>query len=302
MQDTSHSQYRCAVCESTKHSQVLASVGQSRFAVTRCSACGLEFLDPQPTWSEIETIYTSEYYRSWDMSDGEKRPVAEMKKLTFQLRMEEIISQRSAGKILDIGTASGFFLEVARDFGFDPYGIEVSKYAGGIAALKFGADHIHIGTLETAPFAPGMFDVITMSDLIEHVQDPVATLTQTYRLLKQDGWVMIVTPDTGSFSRRLMGARWTHYKLEHLFYFNHESMRIAAEKSGFQVVMAKPAVKAITLKYMRDQLQVYPHPVLTPLASVGASVLKPMIENPIRITIGEVLFFLRKKKTLSPGS
>jgi hypothetical protein len=106
---------------------------------------------------------------------------------------------------------------------------------------------------------------------------------------------MIVTPDTGSLSHRLMGARWTHYKLEHLFYFNHDSMQCAAERSGFQVVMAKPAVKAITIKYIRDQLQVYPHPLLTPLASAGAVLLKPMIEKPIRITIGELLFFLRKK-------
>jgi SAM-dependent methyltransferase len=140
-----------------------------------------------------------------------------------------------------------------------------------------------------------MFDVIAMSDLIEHVQDPVATLAQAHRLLKPDGLVAIVTPDTGALSRRLLGRRWTHYKLEHLFYFDQASMQRAAARAGFQVRLAKPAVKALTIKYVRDQLHTYRHPVLTPLASVAAALLKPVLERSVRMTIGERLYLLEKR-------
>jgi len=76
-----------------------------------------------------------DYYKSELTTSRETSAVGEMKKATL-------------------------FLEVARDAVVDPYG-------RGVSAGKFGADH-HIETLEAAPFAPGMFDAIAMSDAPEH--------------------------------------------------------------------------------------------------------------------------------------
>lgn len=284
----------CAVCQGTAHAPVLPGVRESRFAVLRCQGCGLEFLDPLPTWEEIQAIYTSDYYKSWDMAQGEQLPVAAMKKNTFRHRFEQIRKVIPSGRVLDVGTASGFFLDVAREFGYDPYGVEVSEYAGGIAREKFGADHIHIGVLETAPFPDGFFDVIAMSDLIEHVQDPAGVLRVSHRLLKPDGRLMIVTPDTGTLTRRLMGTRWTHYKLEHLHYFDRNSLGQLAAKTGFAIDRIQTAPKCLTIKYLRDQLAVYQHPVLTPVARVAGALLKPFATMPLRLTIGEMLAFLKK--------
>src|ERR1017187_4390480 len=259
--------FACAVCGNAKCGPLFKNLQRSRFSVARCPGCGLEFLAPQPDPEEIAQIYSADYYIPWDMKRSENEVTAKMKRLTFARRLRELRQFVSSGPILDVGTATGFFLdEVLAEGSFAPYGIELSEYAGGIARDKFGAERIHIGTIETAPFPPGFFSAVTMSDLIEHVCDPAVVLARVHELLKPGGVAMIMTPDTTSISRRLMGRRWTQFKLEHLFYFSPATIRRAAASCGFRVLSIERARKVMTLKYLRDQFQVYRHPVLTPLS------------------------------------
>lgn len=44
-----------------------------------CKQCGLEFLYPQPTWEEIQKIYSSDYYASWDMKTSENEITAHLR-------------------------------------------------------------------------------------------------------------------------------------------------------------------------------------------------------------------------------
>jgi SAM-dependent methyltransferase len=255
----------------------------------------LEFLVPQPDREEIAKIYSADYFTSWDMNRSENEITAGMKRLTFARRLRELRQFASSGPILDVGTATGFFLdEVIAEGRFEPYGIELSEYAGAIARVKFGAERIHIGTIETAPFPPGFFSAVTMSDLIEHVGDPAGALARAHRLLKPGGVAMIVTPDTTSISRRSMGRRWTQFKIEHLFYFSPATMRRIAASCGFQVLSVRRARKAMTLKYLREQFQVYRHPVLTPLSRGLGWLLRPWEDQPFPIAMGEMLVFLQK--------
>ena len=287
--------FACAVCGNAECGPLFKNLQQSRFMVARCPGCGLEFLAPQPDREEIAKIYSADYYIPWDMKRSENDLTARMKRLTFARRLRELGQFVSSGPILDVGTATGFFLdEVVAEGSFEPYGIELSDYAGGIARGKFGAERIHVGTIETAPFTPGFFSAVTMSDLIEHVGDPAGVLTRVHELLKPGGVAMIMTPDTASISRRLMGRRWTQFKLEHLFYFSPATIRRIAANCGFRVLSIERARKAMTLKYVRDQFQVYRHPVLTPLSRGLGWILKPWEHRPFPITMGEMLVFLRK--------
>ena len=255
----------------------------------------MEFLNPQPTWDEIKEIYSSGYYASWDMTNAENENTARMKRATFARRLQELRAYIDGGPILDVGTATGFFLDEVKAQGkFDPYGVEVSEYAGGIAAQKFGKDRIHIGTLETAPFPDNFFSAVAMSDLIEHVQDPLAILQKVRQILKPGGIAMIVTPDASSLTRKLMGAKWTHFKLEHLFYFTPRSMQRLAKDSGLQLLSQGRAKKSLTLKYLHDQFEVYPHPVFTPASKILSTALKPWERHSFSITIGELLAYLQK--------
>jgi SAM-dependent methyltransferase len=214
----------CRLCGSREIGLLQKSLGGSRFALRKCRSCRLEFLDPLPAPDDLRRIYTAEYYRSWGMAEGENPAVEAMKKLTFAGHLRRVREHLGGGDLrgdlLDIGTATGLLLEVAREQGFEPYGVEISDYAAGLASAKFGAGRIHNGTLQTAPFGDGRFCVITMTDLLEHVADPLDTLARVRRLLRPDGIVLITTPNTASVTRLAMGRKWTHYTGEieiHLF-------------------------------------------------------------------------------------
>jgi 2-polyprenyl-3-methyl-5-hydroxy-6-metoxy-1,4-benzoquinol methylase len=285
----------CPFCGWTDSRTLARQVRASEHALRRCRECELEYLWPAPTWDEIQRIYTAGYYRSWGMAEGETPEVAEMKKATFALRMEEISRYVRPGRVLDVGTASGFFLEVAEQFGFEPFGVELSEYSGALARRKFGEENIWIGTLETAPFERDSFQLIAMSDLLEHVPDPVRTLERARELLAPGGVLMVMTPNTRSLTHRLMGIAWTHYKLEHLTYWSPAVIRRAAAQTGFRLLSIRPAWKVMTLAYLATQFEAYPHPILTPLVRLLNARLAPWRHSHFRLSMGEMVALLRRE-------
>jgi SAM-dependent methyltransferase len=287
--------FRCAVCGGRQLRQVHASLRATRFSVARCDDCGLEMLLPQPSWDDIRAMYDASYYKAWGMAETENDAVAHMKKSSFAHRLRELARWVPSGKLLDLGTASGFLLEAARDAGYDPYGVELSEYAAGLARKKFGDAHIWNGTLETCPFERHSFAAITMCDFIEHLPDPVATLALAREFLAPGGIALIVTPDTGSLTHQLMGRRWTHYKIEHLCYFNRTSMTRAADRAGFSVASFHRAAKRLSLRYVNSQLHVYRHWLLTPAVAAAHGIFFFARDLPVPITIGEFAAVLRPK-------
>lgn len=107
------------------------------------------------------------------------------------------------------------------------------------------------------------------------------------------GYCMITVPNTNSFTHNIMGKKWTQYKFEHLFYFNKKNIEIMAKKTGFEVVYFKPALKTMTLKYMKDQFNVYKLFPITQLLNIINRI--PIINKlKFKIRLGESLIILKK--------
>ncbi|MDQ7772364.1 MAG: class I SAM-dependent methyltransferase [Elusimicrobiales bacterium] len=267
-------------------------------ALHACQSCTARFISPQPTDAELKDIYGEGYYGSWGLAGGrEHEALKAMKTATFGLRLDLISRYRAGGNILDVGCATGFFMEAAEKRGFRAYGVEISDYSSAAAREKFGGERVHHGVIEDCPFPDGHFDVIAMSDLLEHVRDPLRALSAARRLLRNDGAIMIMTPDTDSLTARIMGRRWTHYKPEHLFYFNRRSLSLLAEKCGFEAVHFAAAKKAMNLEYLRTQFAAYPHPLLTPASALLAGMLPSgMRSGNFFLTMGEMTAVLRPSR------
>src|SRR5215471_20143032 len=166
----------------------------SGHAIYRCSRCQLEFLFPQLTDEDLKTLYAEDYYASWGLQGNkENESTRQMKLDTFHLRWKLIKQFCKTGKVLDVGCATGYFLELAQQEGFEAFGVEFSEYAAQKARQKFGTDNIFNGTLEQCEFTSNFFDVIAMSDLLEHVRDPASTILKAATLLKDNGVIMIMT-------------------------------------------------------------------------------------------------------------
>lgn len=268
-----------------------------------CSQCTVQFLSPQLSDEALQQLYSENYYSSWGIKGQEENDsTRQMKIATFSLRMDLIKQFRSGGKVLDIGCATGYFLELSTKEGFEPYGVEISAYAAQIAKSKFGAANIFVGTLEQCSFPNRYFDVIAMSDLIEHVRDPIQTLSKAASLLKDDGVILIMTPNTGSLSRVIMGKKWTHYKLEHFFYFNRLSMNFLANKCKLEAGYFERSKKALNLDYLHTQFKTYKHWLLTPLTNIAHSILPQRVNaHNFHIAIGEMVVILKKSPPEESG-
>lgn len=242
---------QCPICLFKGIMKKIAVVGDS--VLFLCPACLVEFLSPQITQDETRKMY-NEYYRDLEFNDFQ---VSILKKQTFLQYIQYLKKYKNVGNILDIGTYSGFLLEVAMNEGFNVFGIELSEYASKIAKNKFGSDKIHTGTIQTANFEKTYFDLITICDVLEHVQNPVETLKLACKLLKKDGYIMVITPDYSSIVSHIVRAARQKYKFEHLYYFNIKTIEKICELAGLKVIDRKAVRKMATVNYILIYLKRY---------------------------------------------
>jgi 2-polyprenyl-3-methyl-5-hydroxy-6-metoxy-1,4-benzoquinol methylase len=288
------------VCNNCKSSKV-----KKKFDITAqhqiwfCLNCNVQFLYPQLNEIALQKLYSENYYKAWGIEgEADNQITKKMKIATFQLRIDLIRHYINKGKVLDVGCATGYFLEIAQKNGFEVFGVEFSNYSSTIAQKMFGEKNIFCGTIEQCGFVDDNFDVITMSDLIEHVRIPSQTLLKASALLKKDGLIMIMTPDHDSLSNYMMGKRWIHYKLEHFFYFNRKSINYTASSCGLELIHYERSQKALNIDYLHTQLNVYKHWLMTPLCNILQFVLpKKITAKNFYIAIGEMVVILKKKKS-----
>jgi len=283
----------CVVCASTRSSPLFDKADHH---FVRCGECGLERISPQPSDETLARIYGAHYYDAWGLHDDEDT-VANLKRGTFRFVLGKLPAPGPGARLLDCGAATGFLLDVAEQLGYRGYGLELSEFGAAAIAAKLGAGRVFCGELEDARFAdagPGDFAAVTMCDYIEHVRDPSHTLELARRLLAPGGVLAITTPDAGSPSRRVLGTGWTHYKVEHLYYFNRKNLSRLLADVGFASVEFHTLWKSLTLDYIGHQFEVYPHPALTRLARLMTRFTPRAIRTlPLPFSTGELLAVAR---------
>ncbi|MBI4831077.1 MAG: class I SAM-dependent methyltransferase [Candidatus Lindowbacteria bacterium] len=254
-----------------------------RHGIIKCDGCGLVRTDDIPGATELRRLYSESYFQSADSGAlGYDDYIADRKKIsrTFQRRICEIEqwTQRK-GSLLDIGCATGFSLEVARERGWSVRGVEISEFACDFARNSLGLD-VFCGSLADADFGPGSFDVIVMWDYIEHCPDPAREFEKANRLLKTGGLLVLTTPDIASIPARVWRSRWMGIKQgEHLYYFSPETVKRLLSKFNFETVRLEHVGKYIDVDFFIKRAGLYSSAVekllgrLTRLLGIGASVL-----------------------------
>lgn len=279
----------CEVCRGNSFRTLGEKVGHT---FVRCEECGLERIDPPPTDEELAKVYGEHYYDAWGLKRDEEA-VERLKRATFATVVSEAGALKKGARVLDCGAATGFLMQVASDAGYEAYGIELSEFGAGKIGERFGKDRVFQGEIENASFAglsKGCFDAIFMCDYIEHVRDPERVLRHAYDWLAPGGMIVISTPRVGSLTHRAMGLSWTHYKVEHLYYFSRDSLERLLCKTGFVGYGGRALVKTMNLDYVTHQFSVYPHKLLTPAVNALRSVLPDAARRaPFPISMGELL-------------
>lgn len=233
MVEESCHQEKCIVCGSDRRELLFK---REPFRAVKCTDCKLVYSLPQNTES-LERIYDERYYHSenphlgYSNYEGYER----LLKKTFSLRLAEVEKRVEKGRILDVGCAMGFFLEVAGERGWDAYGVEVSPYAAGYAKSR-GLSAFQ-GELSGVDFPLDFFRAVTIWDLFEGLADPLSTLTSARDFLRADGMLVIGTPNVESLAPRLLGKNWAHFKpSENRFYYSPQTIARMLTKAGFRVI------------------------------------------------------------------
>lgn len=222
----------------------------------RCPDCGLHYLEDLK--KSRQDVY-GENYSVWGKDEKSiENIVAESKKQNFRMLLSQLRKRTTfKGKsILDIGTGNGYLLEVAKEVGFaECYGIELSKTAARIAEKKFPGKIFNCGIsqLKTAR----KFDVITMTDVLEHLPNIADDFSKVKGLLKKGGHIIVTTPNTGSITQRISGKKWYQYKFEHVVYFNKKSIRHLFRQNGMKLIALENNTKSLKLAYYKAYMKKY---------------------------------------------
>ncbi|MGQ0553737.1 MAG: class I SAM-dependent methyltransferase [Planctomycetota bacterium] len=209
------------------------------FRVVECRRCGLVYVNPRLSPERLHQMYQEEYWQSERASSfGYSAYLADapLYLRTYRLRSRIIRRQRpTPGSVLDVGCAAGFFLAVMAEQGWQTTGIELSE-----PMVSYARDTLHLpdvrqGDLLSVALPPAHFDLITLWDVVEHLEDPLAHLRAAARALKPDGLLLLETQNVSSLFARLLGRRWQHYKHEeHLYHFAPASLERLLEQTGFR--------------------------------------------------------------------
>jgi len=197
-----------------------------RFAVVRCAGCGLFSIQPPPAPDVLHAAYPADYEPHRGRASRRETPLSSFWSL---------VMPRAGMRILDVGCGDGRYLVRLHRLGCRVWGVEPTGRTP--AAVRNLGIPIHDGPLETAPFPPPRFDVISFIHVLEHLSDPVGTLRRAARLLAPGGRILILTPNAGSLTFRCFRAAW--YPLDaprHLNLFAPRTLRRACRRAGLRVV------------------------------------------------------------------
>jgi len=198
------------------------------FWIYRCNSCQLGQTDLKKDYKRfVKEFYSKGYYEG----DPTRSAYAdyELDKPLIVKNMSKLLSfvapKKKTGKLLDVGCAFGYFVELALSRGYDAYGFDPSAFAVSKARELVGKKRILEGAIEEVAYPKASFDVITMFDVFEHLENPLADMKKLSGLLKPDGIIIIATGDTQSWAAKIMKRRWTFFiPPQHIFFFDRKNV------------------------------------------------------------------------------
>ncbi|MCX7073523.1 MAG: class I SAM-dependent methyltransferase [Methylococcales bacterium] len=222
----------CNVCHSTDFDE-LSNVGRDgALRTVICKNCGLVFSDPFP-------IDTAEYYQKnyRILYKGTYNPKIKHIYRAANVAIERYkrLDAHLAGKkkVLEIGSGGGEFSYLLTKKGFDVSAIEPNEGYGNYSKEQYGLN-VQIGFAQNLEFAAETFDFITMSHVLEHVDNPTTMLEKLRTWLKPNGILALEVPNVEAVCQSPKST----FHTAHLFNFNPETLALLAEKTGFSVIQS----------------------------------------------------------------
>lgn len=220
------------------------------WALVECARCHLRFhrLILSPRWNEVRF---DQWSSEEDIREFERRHFGDdlfrrafdraRRHVQHLLRLEHLtrsICGTRAPRLLDFGCGFGDFIEMASQFGFEATGVDRDEARRSGARIQIRRE---LSELD------GWFDVVTMFEVLEHLDDPDGTLVALAKRLRRDGILVVEVPDCSGVTD--ITDRDSYLKLhpiDHINAFTPDTLQGFVERHGFQRIRKRPAFATLS--------------------------------------------------------
>ena len=257
----------CPVCGSTHLKRVMTCTdfyaSGEQFELCSCEDCGFTFTQGVPVEAEIGKYYeTPDYISHTDTRKGAMNTIYHYVRSYMLGRKARLVAReahRKRGRLLDIGTGTGYFADAMVGRGWKVEAVEKSPQARAFAKEHFDLDVKPESALQE--FAPGSFDVITLWHVMEHLEHLNETWEKLFKLLKERGVLIVAVPNPSSYDAEKYKEWWAAYDVpRHLWHFTPSVMQQFGVKHGFKLAEQHPMpfdafyVSMLTERYKGSRL------------------------------------------------
>ena len=218
----------CILCDQPTEHEELYHV------LKRCKVCSLVSANLDPSHKELAEVYGKGYFFEGEYLNylEEKEPLQR----NFRKWIPLLKKHAPNGKLFEIGSAYGFFLELAR-MEWEVKGIDISGPACD-HAKRLGFN-VECGDFLDIPIENGQYNVFCLWDTIEHLQRPHLYIRKISEAIVPGGILCLTTGDIGALVPRIQKEKWRMiHPPTHLFYFSKKTLFDLLRKNGFEIVHA----------------------------------------------------------------
>ena len=196
----------------------------SPFQLVKCAKCGLVYINPRAK-------DTSDFY-----VEPKGPPIKDLFSFPGPDRVKIVSKFKKNGKVFDVGFGGGDFLCDMFKQGWDVYGNDVSGSFCAAATNKLGLKNIYKGDILDLDLPGKFFDVVTMWHTLEHMKNPKEVLARINTMLKDDGILIIESPNFSSLQSKFFKDKWHPLNLPcHTYQFTPALRRRLISSSGFAI-------------------------------------------------------------------
>lgn len=228
---------KCTCCLNEDPNLFKEKFHKNGLVVLECSNCSFNFI---PWYYRKSIVYTD--YKDAAVLEQIRKGNDWLKVQRHLLRFKLIRKYKKSGSLFDLGSGWGHFMLAGQQLGYDVTGIEISEnpYIYCKEDLKLDVKHIDFFKMDVPNES---YDIITLWDVLEHIDDANKMVERIADLLKKDGYLVLQVPQIDSFIAKRQKEKWNMMGLDHVNYFGHKTITKLLERHGFEVVKIKSSIE-----------------------------------------------------------
>lgn len=245
--------YVCGKSDFTPLYDLKDKYKEGRISFVKCTHDGLILQNPCPTPKSLERFFNSSSFSSkrdtsgaqeltgyFDYLSGEK-----FRKKMSKERLDDLNclwNNKKNLKILKIAPGTGIFLKLAKDYGHEVTGLDVSEFFVNYARENHGINMIH-SLFEEHEFGNEKFDVILLFGAIFNVTNPRIVLEKIYSLLNKGGQLHINYISSDNWFHKMQKSNFWLIRPPVISFFNQQNFNILLKDIGFQITVDKQEIQ-----------------------------------------------------------